>query len=159
MERKRIIASEVLPLFKFIKDKINEQLLASDFKWAFISVNKKTDTKFFELSRDGIKNPPEGTVVDTGITNSQYYEFYIQPQYVNQGTATPSHFVVLHDSSGMRLEELEAISYNMAYYYWGWNGAIRMPAILKYAEVANKFSKENLTSCAKENLLNTPYFI
>jgi hypothetical protein len=34
-----------------------------------------------------------------------------------------------------------------------------MPALLKFAEVANKFSKENLTGKAHENLLSTPYFI
>jgi aubergine-like protein len=158
-ERKRIMTQDILPLVKFFKEKIDLKLLVEGFKWTYISVNKKTDTKFFEVGREGLRNPQEGTVVDSGITNPKYYEYYIQNQFVNMGTATPTHFVVLYDNSNYRIEELERISYYMSFYYWGWNGAIRMPAILKYAEMANKFSKENLTGPAKENLLTTPYFI
>ena len=39
-----------------------------------------------------IKNPSEGVVVDSGVIDPKYYEFYLQSQSVNMGTASPTHF-------------------------------------------------------------------
>ena len=134
-------------------------MLESVFKFCFISVNKKTDSKFFEIENGNIKNPREGTVIDTTIVNPDIYEFFMQPQFVNQGTANPSHFIVLYDTTGIPLETLEELTYAMCFYYWGWNGAIRLPAVLKFAEKANKFSKEYLDGYAHEKLRNTTFYI
>ena len=52
------------------------------------------------------------------------YEFYIQPQYVNQGTATPCHYQVLYEDrdlvnedNNLKLEELQIISFYLSFYY------------------------------------------
>ena len=114
-----------------------------------IAVNTKTDLKFFQQSstdtvargnssNNMYTNPEKGTVIDDDvIVNSKRFEFYLQSQYVNQGTASPVHFTVLYDNTRIPLETLENITYKQTHYYWNWNGAIRIPAILKYAEVCN----------------------
>lgn len=128
-------------------------------KLCFIVVNKRTEAKFFEYSNGNVNNPKDGTVIDTQVTSPDAYEFYLQPQFVNQGTATPTHFHCIYDNSGIPLEILENITYKMCYYYWNWPGAIRVPAALKFAEVANKFSSTYVKSYVKEGLKNCPYYI
>jgi aubergine-like protein len=97
--------------------------------------------------------------VDTGVTTPGSFEFYMQPQYVNQGTATPSHFHVLYDDTGIPLEILEDVTYAMTYYYWGWNGAVRLPAPLKFAEKANAFCGKYLSGTPNDVMKENPYFL
>ena len=129
--------------------------------WSFISINKKTELKFFEIKDNrNLINPPIGTVIDTEVTNDDYYEFYLQPQYVNMGTASPVHYHCLFDSTNMPLEIMEEITYNMTYYYWNWNGPIREPAALKFADVCNSFiGKIKIEGDVNNQLANYPYYI
>jgi aubergine-like protein len=122
-------------------------------------VNKRTEAKFFEFSNGNVNNPKEGTVIDNQVVSPGMYEFYIQPQFVNSGTATPTHFHCIQDTTGMPLEILETITYRMCYYYWNWSGAIREPAALKFAEVANKFSSTYLKAEVRDRLKGCPYYI
>jgi hypothetical protein len=125
----------------------------------FIVVNKKTDVKFFENSNGSLRNPQDGTVVDTGAVHPEHFEFYLQPQFVNQGTATPSHFHVLYDDTGIPLEILENVTFHMSYYYWGWSGAVRLPAPLKMAEKANAFCGKYLSGMPSDRMKENPYFL
>ena len=129
--------------------------------WSFISVNKKTELKFFEITENrNLINPRIGTVIDTGVTNNDYYEFYLQPQYVNMGTATPVHYHCLFDSTQMPIEIMEEITYYMTYYYWNWNGPIREPAALKFADVCNSFiGKIKIEGDVNSQLEYYPYYI
>ena len=130
--------------------------ISSSIKLCFIIVNKKTEMKFFE----GDRNPRAGTVIDQGCVNPFIYDFYLQPHYVNQGTATPTNFHVLCDQTNVPSEFLQELSYQLCYYYFNWNGPIRVPAPLKYAEVCNKFVTSNLTSLVEnEKLKSTTYYI
>lgn len=131
-------------------------------KMIYLVVNKKNDLKFFKTPQDGreLANPEKGTVIDSHVLTPEKYEFYLQPQFVNQGTATPVHFLVLYDEIHMPIEELESITYKQTYYYWNWNGPVREPAALKYAEVCGAFNSKVLKNePIHENLKNTPYFI
>ena len=112
--------------------------------------------KFF----DNDKNPEPGTVVDTQCVNPFIYEFYLQPQFVNQGTATPTNYHIIHDTINIPCEKLQEITYYLCYYYFNWGGPIRVPAPLKYAEVCNKFVTTNLTaSVDSESLKSTAFYI
>ena len=154
---------EELPVFKsfFSGDKnnggYNENLKP---KIAVIAVNKKTDLKFFQAEEGkNVANPPSGTVVDTDVTTPNYFEFYLQPQYVNQGTATPVHFHCIYDTTGMPLEIMESVTYNQTFYYWNWSGPIREPAALKFAEVCSQFYAKVKLDKVSENLMDSPYYI
>lgn len=161
-EKELVLETEVKSLTGLFSGDLEKECYNKDYKPKFsvIIVNKRTEAKFFEFSNGNVNNPKEGTVIDTHVTSPGAFEFYLQPQYVNQGTATPTHFHCIYDTIGIPLEVLEKITYRMCYYYWNWPGAIREPACLKFAGVANKFSSCYMKDyLARDNLKNMPYYI
>jgi aubergine-like protein len=76
------------------------------------------------------------------------------------GTATPVHYHCLFDSTNMPLEIMENITYKMTYYYWNWNGPVREPAALKFAETCNNFVRNiKIGDNVNDKLNNSPYYI
>jgi hypothetical protein len=161
-EKREIMQNEVLPLKNFLSGDMNEYCYKKDYdpKFTFVLVNKRSEAKFFE-NQEGIQisNPRAGLVIDTQVTSSEMYEFYLQPHDVSRGTATMTHFHCIYDSIELELEKLEDITHRLCYYYWNWPGAIRIPSALKFAEVANKFSSKYLSENVRDTLRNSPYFI
>ena len=124
------------------KEKI-ESFRRNNTKLIYICCNLKGDLKFFEESKNGYSNPPSGLCIDERIVESGKYEFYLQPQYVNQGTATPCHYEVLYQDmdeknpeNNMSIEELENLSFQLSFYYWTWSGAVRVPGVLRLSTTA-----------------------
>jgi len=64
-----------------------------------------------------------------------------------------------NNNENMTINDYEDISYKQSFYYWNWPGPIRVPAALKYAEVANTFSNKYLNHEVKIELKDSPYFI
>ena len=58
---------------------------------------------------------------------------------VNQGTVTPTHFVVVHESlsdaadAGLKPSTLQRLSYALTHMYFNWPGTVRVPAPVQYA--------------------------
>ena len=124
------------------KEKI-ESFRRHNTKLIYICCNLKGDLKFFEELKNGYSNPPSGLCIDERIVESGKYEFYLQPQYVNQGTATPCHYEVLYQDmdeknpeNNMSIEELENLSFQLSFYYWTWSGAVRVPGVLRLSTTA-----------------------
>ena len=124
------------------KEKI-ESFRRHNTKLIYICCNLKGDLKFFEESKNGYSNPPSGLCIDERIVESGKYEFYLQPQFVNQGTATPCHYEVLYQDideknpeNNMSIEELENLSFQLSFYYWTWSGAVRVPGVLRLSTTA-----------------------
>ena len=143
------IKNDEVPIFEnYFKNK-KEKLTPfreQDTKLIYICCNLKGELKFFEEDRDRFKNPPSGLCVDEKVVQKDKYEFYIQPQYVNQGTATPCHFEVLyqdedkeHPEKNLPIENLENLTFQLCYYYWTWSGAVRVPGVLKLSTTAIDF--------------------
>ena len=129
-------------------------------KLTIFSVNKKTDLKFFEKTNKGYYNIPTGTVIDKDVISPDVFEFYLQCPEVDRGTGSPVHFLCLYNNNeDLTVNDFEEITYQQSYYYWNWSGPIRIPAALKYAEVANSFSSKNLKGEVITRLKNSPYFI
>ena len=137
----------------------------------YICCNLKSDMKFFEVNPNDNRsyaNPKSGLIIDEGITQKNKFEFYIQPQFVNQGTATPSHYQVMctyqHNDDILKLEQLEKFTFYLCYYYFTWAGAIREPGALKMAETALDFSvrcfiDKNETPEDVKYLYQTPIYL
>ena len=134
----------------------------------YICCNLKCELKFFECSdHNGNKsfaNPKSGLVIDENVTQKNKFEFFIQPQFVNQGTATPCHYQVMctyqHSDDILKLEQLERITFYLCYYYFTWAGAIREPGTLKMAETALDFSSKCLTEKSDLNyFFPTPIYV
>jgi len=48
-----------------------------------------------------VDNPNSGTVVFDELTMEELYDFYMAAQRVTEGTCTPTHFLVVHNTSKM----------------------------------------------------------
>ena len=130
----------------------------------FLCCNLKGELKFFEDAKDNkYQNPPSGLCVDEKIVQNKNKEFYIQPQFVNQGTATPCHFEILYkeDDNNFTLEKLENLSFQLSYYYWTWSGAVRVPAVLRLSTTAIDFYSRCLNHrlLLEEKKFLTPGFL
>ena len=161
-ESKVVYEQEISPMKIFFEELSKRD---NEFRpgYLFIMVNKLSDIKFFEKNNKDYSNPISGLCVDNSVTPGAY-EFFIQPQFVNMGTATPTKFQVLFDNTSMSIEEIQEISYSLCYYYWNWAGAIRIPSVLKYSEVCNKFNRlcideKDSDVVIKDNIKFSPYFI
>lgn len=166
------LAVDELDVFKGVlnslreKNKLNEKCNYKNTKFYYICCNLKPDIKFFEDGQKNTKysNPQSGLVIDEGVTQKNKFEFYLQPQYVNQGTATPSHYQVMyHDDQNntLPMEKLQKLTYYLTYYYWNWHGAIRIPGILKFSTTALDFYTKciNPNKEIEEYKFEHPYFI
>ncbi len=156
-EKKKVYVQEIQAIEKFFNS------LENNFQYVFTIVNKKNDMKFFVIDGNDLHNPQDGTVLDDTVTAFGQYEFYLQNQFVNQGCATPTHYHVLKATLPIPQEALQEITYHMSYYYWNWNGPIRLPACLKFAETYCKFIGTTNGSSGyldiMERLRNKPYYI
>ena len=168
----KCLAVDELDIFKEVlntlreKNKQNTDCNYNNTKFYYICTNLKSDLKFFEESQIEPKylNPKSGLVVDDYVTQKNKFEFYLQPQFVNQGTATPSHYQVMYydeNDNTLNMENLQKLTFFLTYYYWTWHGAIRIPAVLKFSTTALDFYTRclNPTKQIEEFEFKHPYFI
>ena len=161
-QTEKIMRNELPKILDLFSGDVSKNAYEKDYKpkLTVFSVNKKTDLKFFESSSNGYKNIPMGTVIDHEVISPDVFEFYLQCPDVDRGCASPVHFLCLYNNNDdLTINDFEDISYKQSFYYWNWPGPIRIPAALKYAEVANTFSSRNLTHDVKDELKNSPYYI
>ena len=126
----------------------------SKTKLYYICCNLKSDLKFFETKTNNnynsteYGNPKSGLIIDDKVTQSDKFEYYLQPQFVNQGSATPCHYQVMYydksenEENDLKIENLEKLSFYLSYYYWTWSGAIRVPSLLKMSSTALDFYRK-----------------
>ena len=86
------------------------------------------------------------------VTDPNFFEFYIQPQIVTQGTATPTCFHVAFGN--MKSPEIiPKLTYDLCFLYANWQGPVRVPGPLKAAEklskMTAKFTKAELNEKLK----------
>ena len=103
----------------------------------YILVNTKTTYKFFEKNKNQFSNPGEGLLVLDGVTNRNFFEFYIQPQL--GGSATPSCFHVAYGN--LDFPEMDPkLTFDLCHLYRNWQGIIRVPHVIKCAEKLSKMT-------------------
>ena len=153
---------------KFVEDEVRLiEKTCKDLKlnYYYVNVNTRVTTKLFEYNKykesinKGLhKNPEQGLVVLDQITNYKKFEFYIQPQKVNIGSATPTYFHVPYGNMDYP-ELLIQLTYWTTYLYANWQNAVRVPHVIKLAEklssMAAKFTKSELN----ENLSEQQSFL
>jgi len=111
-----------------------------NIQFYYILVNTKTSYKFFEKTKEGeYINPGSGLLVLDGVTHKNFFEFYIQPQEVNEGSATPSCYHVAYGNLNFP-EIVPKLTYYLCYLYSNWQGAVRVPNVLKAAEKISKMT-------------------
>lgn len=56
------------------------------------------------------------------------YDFFLVPQSVRQGTVSPTHYIVVHDSANFSPDILQRLSFKLCFLYYNWPGTVRVPA-------------------------------
>ena len=170
VQNKKMADNEVPVFLDFLNSKKAENKAFAKYnpKFIYVCCNLKAELKFFQKNNNSLSNPKSGLCVDSSITQKDKYEFYIQPQFVNQGTATPCHYQVLYEDrdlenedNNLKLEELEIISFYLSFYYWTWAGAVRVPGALKLSTTAMDFCARHLGGklCMPGETFMNPAFI
>ncbi|MEQ2277330.1 Piwi-like protein 1 [Xenotaenia resolanae] len=81
---------------------------------------------------DKFTNPPPGTVIDIEVTRPEWYDFYIVSQSVRSGSVSPTHYNVVYDTSGLKPDHMQRLTYKLCHLYYNWQGIIRVPAPCQY---------------------------
>ena len=102
-------------------------------------MNTKTTFKFFEKSNNEYYNPYSGLLIIDGVTNRKFFEFYIQPQEVTQGSATPTCFHVAFGNLDFP-EMIAKLTFDLCHIYSNWQGTVRIPNVIKAAEKLSKMT-------------------
>lgn len=118
---------------KPFKEVLTQSMGGRSTRFAFVVVNKKINPRFFAPQQNGYSNPPPGTVVDSTVTRYDRYDFFLVSQSVRQGTVAPTMYNVIEDSSSLKPEYLQRLSYKLTHLYFNWPGTIRVPAPCQYA--------------------------
>ena len=133
----------------FLKEEIKqieEVCKTKNILFYYILVNTKTTFKFFEKYEDEENegeeyycNPESGLLILDGVTNRNYFEFYIQPQYVTEGSATPTCFHVAYGNLN-NPEMIPKFTFDLCHIYSNWQGTVRIPNVIKAAEKLSKMT-------------------
>ncbi|NXJ77374.1 PIWL1 protein, partial [Trogon melanurus] len=102
-------------------------------KLTVIVVKKRVSTRLFAKSGGALQNPPPGTVVDVGVTRPEWYDFFIVSQAVRNGCVAPTHYNVIYDTSRLKPDHIQRLTYKLCHMYYNWSGVIRVPAPCQYA--------------------------
>ena len=117
----------------------------------YVLVNTKTTFKFFEKSNKTYTNPGPGLLIIDGVTNRNFFEFYIQPQEVTQGSATPTCFHVAYGNLEFP-EMIAKLTYDLSHIYSNWQGTVRIPNVIKAAEKLSKMTAKYTQGELNSNL-------
>uniref|UniRef100_A0A182MUF5 Protein piwi n=1 Tax=Anopheles culicifacies TaxID=139723 RepID=A0A182MUF5_9DIPT len=121
----------------------------------FFIVNKRINTRFF----DHRLNPRPGTVVDNVVTLPQRTDFYLVSQSVKQGTVSPTAYNVIYDTSGLKIDHLQMLSYKQCHLYYNWSGTTRVPAVCQYAHKLSFLVGQYLHQSPSNMLEKKLYFL
>jgi len=97
-------------------------LQEDQIKFTYIIVNKKINTRIMSRVKGSVDNPPSGTIVDDHVTLPERYDFFLVSQSVRQGTVNPTSYNVVKDSSGLKPEHLQKLTYKLTHLYYNWPG-------------------------------------
>lgn len=118
-----------------IKKALEEASPVDAIRFAFIIVTKRVSARFFTYAaRKGDQdNPSCGTVVDTGVTRKNRYDFYLIAQSVRQGTVSPVNYNIIEDTVGWPVNNHQKLAYKLCHMYFNWSATIKVPAPCQYA--------------------------
>lgn len=104
-----------------------------------IIVGKRHHTRFYAPGTVQ-PNPLPGTIVDRGVTEARYWDFYLQPHDAIKGTARPIHYFVLHDeifgTFRNPVSELEAVTHGLCYAFGRATKPVSVCTPAYYADIA-----------------------
>ena len=127
-------------------------------KFTFIIVSKRIMTRFFTAGASA-DNPHSGTIVDDVVTLPERYDFYLISQSVRQGTVNPTSYNVIRDSSGLKPDHIQALTYKLTHLYYNWPGTVRVPMVCQYAHKLAFLIGDSLHRTPAEGLDDLLYYL
>jgi hypothetical protein len=143
LQQKKYLKGEIINIDKVCK--------TNNILYYYILVNTKVNYKFFAQNQKAYSNPGPGLLVVDGITNRNFFEFYIQPQLVTGGSATPTCFHVAYGNMNFP-EFLPKFTYDLCHLYSNWQGPVRIPNVIKAAEKLAKMTAKYTFAELNDNL-------
>ena len=135
---------------ELLKKEIQQIKIMCELKkvlYYYILVNSKNNFKFYNKYGNANNN----LLIVNEITNRNFFEFYIQPQEVTEGIATPTCFHVAHGNLNIE-EMIPKFTFDLCHIYSNWQGAVKVPNVLKAAEKLSKLiAKYNLIEFKSES--------
>ncbi|UKZ76653.1 hypothetical protein TrVFT333_004361 [Trichoderma virens FT-333] len=105
---------------------------------------KRHQTRFYPTSADDMSksgNTINGTVVDRGVTQARYWDFFMTAHEALQGTARPAHYTVLLDEifrskfGDKAADELERLTHELCYLFGRATKAVSICPPAYYADI------------------------
>ncbi|XP_044716018.1 piwi domain-containing protein [Hirsutella rhossiliensis] len=105
---------------------------------------KRHQTRFFPTSSDAMSdsgNIRNGTVVDRGVTQARYWDFFLTAHHALKGTARPAHYTVILDEifrqkyKATAANELERLTHELCYLYGRATKAVSICPPAYYADI------------------------
>lgn len=107
-------------------------------KLGMIVVKKRGSARFFARDPRNNRqfiNPPPGTIIDHTVTNQgteyfdfqwsfslvfciEWYDFYLISQMARQGTVAPTHFNVIWDRTGLKVDHMQRLTQKLCHLYY-----------------------------------------
>ena len=122
-----------------------------------IIVGKRHNTRFYPTQpsdADRSSNPPNGTVVDRGVTEAPHWDFFMQAHSAIQGTARPAHYYIVLDEIFQAhpvkapfrnaADVLEDLTHNMCYLYGRATKAVSICPAAYYADLVCERARKYL---------------
>ncbi|KAL4494440.1 hypothetical protein ABPG72_019850 [Tetrahymena utriculariae] len=128
---------------------------------AFFQVNRKIGQKFYQQpygDKAEYQNPASGTIVASQVVQNNF-EFFMAAQNCNSGVCTPTKYTCLHNNTNLKEDQIWQLTYFQTFNYYNWQGPVRVPAAMKYAEKLAKFVSDTLQGVANENLTNSLFYL
>ncbi|KAF4504776.1 hypothetical protein G6O67_008184 [Ophiocordyceps sinensis] len=105
---------------------------------------KRHQTRFFPTSKETMSdsgNIRNGTVVDRGVTQARYWDFFLTAHHALKGTARPAHYTVILDEifrqkyKSSAANELERLTHELCYLYGRATKAVSICPPAYYADI------------------------
>lgn len=129
-------------------------------QFSFIVVQKRINQRFLlEEYPEKYENPVPGTIIDHTVTRKDYFDFFLVSQNVRQGTVSPTHYIVLEDTTNLTPDQQQQLAYKMTHCYYNWPGAVRVPAPCQNAHKLAAMVGQNLRALPKECMNNTLFYL
>jgi len=129
-------------------------------KFAVIVVKKRVSARLFGKERsEQLSNPKPGSVIDTEVTRKEWYDFFLISQSVRQGTVTPTHYNIVYDTSGLKPDHFQRLTYKLTHLYYNWPGTIRVPAPCQYAHKLAFLVGQSLHQAPKPELADKLFYL
>ncbi|XP_026764636.1 piwi-like protein Siwi [Galleria mellonella] len=142
-----------------IKKKLTEIYGGTDYKFAFVIVSKRINTRIFvDRGRSG-DNPRPGTVIDDVVTLPERYDFYLVSQNVREGTIAPTSYNVIEDSTGLSPDRMQLLTYKLTHLYFNCSTQVRVPSVCQYAHKLAFLAANSLHNQPHQSLSETLYFL